>query len=445
MHAQRLSQLRCYLFAVLASLSTVPAALGQGSVVPAVGAINRSMAGTAVAAPLDAAGAIYHNPASMTGLDRSEMLISTGLAYGVGHVTSSLPANAFGPGIPATPQLGSTQGDTGIAILPNTALLYRPPDSRWRFGAGGFAAAGVFDNFPADPNNPVLSARPPLGFANGPLYTSAAFAQFFNVASYALTDHLSIGFGPTVTAAAIQVDPAAFVPPNDADGDGRPNFPAATHGRLRWGAGLVAGVYLTTDAGWRFGASVKSPQWMETFKFNAADENGLPLELSLRVDFPLIVTVGTAYSGLEGWLFALDVRYIDFKGTDGLGESAAFDPTTGRVLGIGWDSVVSVSAGVQYQLSDCWSLRVGYLWSDNTVQDEDAFFNISGAVLYEHLLCCGASYQFTEAMKFSFAYVHIVRNDIIGQFQTPFGPVPGSSVQVDQQGDAIDFTVSVNF
>jgi hypothetical protein len=35
------------------------AAWGQGVVMPAAGAVNRSMAGASVAAPLDALGAIY--------------------------------------------------------------------------------------------------------------------------------------------------------------------------------------------------------------------------------------------------------------------------------------------------------------------------------------------------------------------------------------------------
>ena len=60
------------------TLGREPARAQFGMAVSGVGPINRSMGGAAVAAPIDSAGAIYWNPATISGLGRSEMEFGTG-------------------------------------------------------------------------------------------------------------------------------------------------------------------------------------------------------------------------------------------------------------------------------------------------------------------------------------------------------------------------------
>src|SRR5262245_37936676 len=96
---------------LLAILWFADQAWPQGSVIGAVGPVNRSMAGAATAAPLDAMGALYWNPATLTGLDKSEMSFASALYYGTSRLSSSLPADAFAPGVPAVPLSGTTRGD----------------------------------------------------------------------------------------------------------------------------------------------------------------------------------------------------------------------------------------------------------------------------------------------------------------------------------------------
>src|SRR5204863_6707 len=100
--------------------------------------------------------------------------------------------------------------------------------------------------------------------------------------------------------------------PDDANGDGFGTYPAATHGRLQAGAGVQAGIFYNYDACWHFGASLKSPQWFETFRYNSADELGRPRSAEFRFDYPLMASVGASYTGLQGWVLAADFRYIDY-------------------------------------------------------------------------------------------------------------------------------------
>jgi long-chain fatty acid transport protein len=64
------------LLITLASLPCTSPALGQGPVLPGAGPINLSMAGASTAAAVDVGGS-YWNPAVISGLPRSEMLLSS--------------------------------------------------------------------------------------------------------------------------------------------------------------------------------------------------------------------------------------------------------------------------------------------------------------------------------------------------------------------------------
>ena len=68
-------------FVLLLSAVVTGNALGQGIIFPSTGAKHRSVAGASTAAPLDAAGATYWNPAAMAGLQESEIFIGVDFMY----------------------------------------------------------------------------------------------------------------------------------------------------------------------------------------------------------------------------------------------------------------------------------------------------------------------------------------------------------------------------
>jgi long-chain fatty acid transport protein len=401
------------------------------------------MGGAAVAAPLDAAGSIYWNPAATSGLPKSEMLFSTAIAYGDNRLFSTIPANSFGPGIPPATPSGETRSDGGFGMLPNFALVYVPENSPWTFGIGAFAAGGFFNNFPANPGNPIVSPRPPNGFGNGLLFTSAAFGEFIGSVAVKLTNRLSFGMGPIVAVSSIQAVPGSFAPPDDANHDGLPTYPPAIGSRPHWGLGFTAGLYYAMEK-WRFGAAFKSPVWFEKFEFASQDELGFPRTLNLHVDFPLIASIGASYVGIDKWLWAVDVRYVDFKDTAGLGNAAGFD-ATGAITGVGWHSVLVVATGVQYQWTDALSLRMGYMYNQEPTPGQAATFNTAGAAIYQHIFTVGASYQLTSTLKLSAAYGHAFHHAITGPFETPAGPIPFSSVRIVQSAEAFHLALSVNY
>jgi long-chain fatty acid transport protein len=429
------------LLALLAVGFAARPATAQGLVLTSVGPVNRSMGGASVAAPLDATGALYWNPATLSGLPRSEIDFGLELLYTSSVLSSAIEPNALGPGLPNRMIGDSTRGDAGVFPLPSFGFSYHPDESPLTFGVGVFAVGGYGANYPASFTNPILTPQPPNGFGLGAVSSQLLILQVAPAVSYQVTDHLAVAFGPALDLATLNLDPAPFAPPNIVNGI--PNYPQANHSRITWGAGFEGGVYYTMDSGWRFGTSFKSPQWFETFRYQSTDAQGFPRTVKLRFDYPMIVSVGTAYSGIEHWLFALDMRYVDYSDTKGFGP-AGYD-ATGAGTGLGWNSVFSVAAGVQYQLTDALSLRIGYSYNPNPIPDRNSVFNIQSAPLYEHVVYLGASYKMTEAWTLSGSYFHAFENSITGPIVTPSGPVAGTAVKTRDSTDGLTVGLGVQF
>ncbi len=428
---------------ILTALLSACPLLAQGLVLPGVGPVNRSMGGAAVAAPLDALGTLHWNPAAISGLEQSEIDFGVELLHPRSRLASSIGAGTILPGFPPVSLSGSDEGDNGLFPLPAFGLVYKPEESRWTYGLGLFAVGGFGTNYPGSNTNPILTAPLPAGLGVGPIFSRLTVLQMAPTAAYWLTDNLAIGFAPTVTMAELVVDPATFAAPDDANANGVATFPSATHSRIHWALGFQVGIYYTSDTCWHFGASAKSPQWFQTFRWNSTDELGRPRTVTADFDYPMILSVGAAYSGFDRLIVAADVRWIDFEHTDGL-RAAGFD-ATGAITGLGWDSVFSFGLGAQYQLTEWLSLRSGYLYNQNPVPDELTSFNLASPVIYEHGLYLGASYQVTQAWKVSAAYVHAFENSIEGPIVTPLGPIPGSSVKSTLSTDSVVMGVSVLF
>src|SRR5262249_47474725 len=142
---------------------------------------------------------------------------------------------------------------------------------------------------------------------------------------------------------------------------------------FRWGGGFHVGVFYDPGNNWKFGAAVKSPQWFDTFSYNSISVNGHVAEPKFDLDFPMVASVGTAYTGIDKLLIALDLRFFDFRDTNGFRQTG-FN-SNGTVRGLGWQNVFALGTGVQYQYSDALTLRAGYSFNLNPAGDSVTMFN----------------------------------------------------------------------
>lgn len=401
-------------------------ALGQGIYISAAGPTNRGTGGASVAAPLDALGAMYWNPASIGGLESSELAVAMELVRANHQVASSV--GAFG---------GSSDAENGWFPVPSVAWVHHPSSSALTVGLGLNSVAGFKTNLIANPANPVL-APPPTGL--GRVSSEASFMQFAPAIAMGLSKRVWLGVGPVVTLGQVAAEPFVLASPNS---DGRYSPARAT--RYHWGGGAQVGIFYIHDDRWRFGASVKTPIWMQTLRFYGEDAGGGPRVLSLDLDLPLIVSAGTAYYGLDKWILALDVRYLDYASSNGFGDPAQFDGTA-ALQGLGWRSTVAVAVGAQRRLSTSLSLRAGYAYNESPVDDRDSFFNLASPLIYRHTLSAGGSLRLSRGSAINLAYSYFLPEDVTGPIISPVtGPVPGSSVRNSLHVHVLSLGISARY
>jgi long-chain fatty acid transport protein len=430
-------------------LGAVPARAQIGDGLAGIGPINRSMGGAAVAAPIDAAGALFWNPASIAGLTNSELESGLELLFPRTWISSRVAANALRPGLPPQSMYGNTGANNGVQPLPFLGLTYRSESNPfWTYGVGIFPLSGFSVNYPAVRTNPILQPQAPFGLGFGPLYSSYQLLQLAPTIACQITENLAIGAAANLDLGSLSANPGVFGAPTlvSTPIPNLPglNYPSATDGRFRWGGGFSVGAYYDAGTNWKFGASVKSPQWFDTYTFNAVTANGHIVRPKVDVDFPMIASVGTAYTGIERLLFALDLRFADFRDTNGFRHSG-FNPN-GSVAGLGWQNLFALGTGVQYQFTDALSLRAGYTFSMNPAGNSVAVFSLLAPTIVQHSVAAGLSYNLTKSCKLSLAYVHFFENSIQGPIITPLtGPIRGSEVRTSATADAVLLGATVSF
>lgn len=381
-----------------------PGAYAQGVLLRASGAINESMGGAAIAAPLDSAGAIYHNPASISGLSCNEVSFGLGIIVPKSTVESSIH------GMPQT--YGSSETEAGELPCPTMSTVFRfCPQSRWTFGLSVAGIGGAAALYPATGNamsNPVLSG-----------YSRASNVQVFEVmptAAYKMTDRLSVGFTPVLGLASLSLNPMPF--------GMHTNSPMMNFGtRYTWGGGFNIGLYYDFKNHWKTGFTFKSPLWADALHFTGTDaviENGqiryVPNEQKFQFNLPWIMGWGISYSGIRKTLIALDIRYFDYENTDGFGE---IHDANGTITGLGWDSVFSVSVGVERQIRDRFKIRFGYCWNENPIPSESQYANVSAPLFMQHVFSMGGTFALMKGLEVSVAWSHVFE-------LSESGPLPGN-------------------
>jgi long-chain fatty acid transport protein len=253
------------------------------------------------------------------------------------------------------------------------------------------------------------------------------------MASYQVTDRLAVGGGPVITSGAVTFDPAFFAP-SPRNAFGLATFPSATNSHPFWGGGFQLGLLYELNDDWNVGFSYKSPVWQQRWTYNAATPDLVAQRIGIQAQIPAIYSWGVAYKGLPKALIDVDLRYLDYANTDLFGQKVVDG-------GLGWRSVFAVATGAQYAVSDRLIVRGGYLFNTNPIPAPVTLFNVQAPAITQHTLSLGASYNLTESIVFSFAWVHMFTNSIEGSILQ----IPGSSVRYTTQVDALVAGLNFSF
>lgn len=419
-------------FLLIVGGMTAPA-FGQGVALRAVSPVSESMGGAVTAAPIDAAGAIHWNPASISGLAGSEM------SFGMGII---IPQSELGSRIDFLGFSGANDSEPGAVPAPTMALVWQSDDSPWTFGFGAYAIGGSRVNYPSSATNPILMPQS-TGFGLGRLSAEVEVFQIAPTVSYAFTERLSIGFAPTVSVAKMVASPLFLAPKDNADGDQSYTYPTGVGTRYIWGGGFQVGLYYATPSHWHFGASVKSPQWMEPFRYKSENEVGQPTTVKYHLDYPLIISTGVAYSGWDRWIVSCDLRYFNYANTCGFKDLDA--GPLGNVNGLDWNNIVAAAFGVQRQVSDNVFVRFGYSVNENPIDSGAAQFNAASPLIIKHAVHTGVSYLFADNWMMTMSYVHCFEADAAGPMHNAQGAIPGTEVRSTASADAFSLGFTKRF
>ena len=180
--------------AVIACFYAHPTACAQGVMLRSVGAVNASVGGTATAMPLDAIGALYWNPASISALPKNEMSFGLELVEGKSRVESSVP----NPYVPGSTISGSTKGEAGVVPVPSMGLVWsKNRQSPFTFGLGMGAVGGAASLYPHTPlmiGNDLNPNANPVLMDHGRSATVIVL-QVTPTVSVQLTERMSVEIG----------------------------------------------------------------------------------------------------------------------------------------------------------------------------------------------------------------------------------------------------------
>lgn len=432
MTSKTLPFLTLFFLALLISTSNVQAQVGH--VLSGVGPVDQSWSGAGMANPQDALGALHWNPASISHLETTSLTVSLQLLFPTGDIASTVNQGAFGPPFgPSATLTGVTNSEAGPFPIPALGFVHAPAHSRWAFGLSAFSVGGFGVDYngassPSPDANPILTSQPPDGMGFGPVFSEFSLMQVSPTVAYRLSEHVFIGVAPTLNVSFLEVTPFPATSPDDANHDGFPSYPDAPR-ESALGYGFQAGVHLHDLDGFHLGASFKSTQTFEDLEYESTDEMGQRRTFAFNLDYPMILSVGVGYSGLDRWEFVADARYIDFENTDGF-EHATFDQT-GAVTGFGWKSIFMVATGVQYQVTNRLPVRLGYSFNENPIGDDMAFFNTPSPAIVQHRISGGFSYVVNPKVTGSLAVQYGFKNSIKGNWMSPQlgGAVPNTQVE----------------
>lgn len=321
--------------------------------------------GEAFVAQADDASAIYYNPAGLTQIQGTEVTSGAMISF----PDSKLKGGGAGAEM------------NTMAFLPHlyTATDLGAAQSPWRFGLGFNVPFG---------NAAEYAENGPLRY----LVTRASLAVF-NIepaVAYQVNEHLSLGAGLNIydatTALSRHVDLSAFALP-----DGHFHF----HGDGQ-AFGGTAGLMWKINPQHTVGVVYRSP-FAVNFVGNAdlntvLGRQSVPADASIQ--FPQSIAGGYAFWPTKQLKLEADIEWTNWDTLNKLVLHAPGSTVNGTTIPFNWADSMFYEFGVQYEVNDHWTVRGGYIYSENTVPD--ATFTPTVPDSNRHVFSVGLGYAATR-------------------------------------------------
>lgn len=399
--------IRFRLTVLLACLTLLPAsAMAQGASLHGFGPINSSMGGAGVALPEDSLNALGFNPALTTAVQGNQI---------------SFTSEFFKDAIEIHTTFGSLSGDahptSQLTIAPSFGWMLRDPKKKMALGFGLIAVAGFGTDYPQD-NASILFAQPPGGF--GRIYTGYQVTKIPVAFGFEVNPKLSVGASLNVYVGQFYVAPlpdGTF----DTAANGDRWYPEAGKPSQKFAVAPQFGFTYQATPMVSVGASYTFKQNYSPYEYNStiADPSsrnfGLHRRLSYDLDGPMIVDFGVGLqSPNKKMKIAVDGMYTKYRGVHGFGSPGGI---VNRVVEpFGWRNVWTVKAGLQQEVTDKLTARVGYNYSQMPIRGEVVISATGAPATFQHHITGGFGVKLFPFLSAEASAYYVPRQHAIGPF-----------------------------
>jgi long-chain fatty acid transport protein len=364
--------------------------------------------GEAFVAQADDASAVYYNPGGLTQIQGTEITCGGMVDFPDSRLKGT----------------GSAGQMNTMALLPHLYVStdFGMTNSPWRVGLGFNVPFG---------NQADYAKNGPFKY----IITSASLAVF-NIeptVAYKFNDHLSLGAGLNVYEATTDlrqhVNLAALGAP-----DGQFHF---------YGDGLSFGA--TAGLMWKItpqhtvGVVYRSPFSVE-FDGNASLNTVLGLQAKSAhstISFPQSVSGGYAFRPTPKLKLEVDVEWTNWQPLHSVVVHAPGTSFDGTTIPFQWQDSFFYEFGVQYDIDSHWTVRGGYIYSENTVPNTT--FSPTVPDYIRHVFSAGLGYALSKRCNV----------DLVYQFSLSPDRTVNNGTAADgtweSHGNAVAITSSVKF
>lgn len=431
-------------FAIGIILCLLPVALHgtDGHFLHGAGPVNEAMGGADTGICLDATGSIAWNPACTTRFSGRRFEFHGTIFAPWRSLSSTVDANAFGPGMPGATLSGTTVSHRDLSFMPGFAFVYHRLGSPTAYHAAMLAVSGFGVDYDqnTDFSNPILTPQAPNGFGFGRIRSNYMLVTTPIGAARQLTEGFSAGFSILPAMSMLQVIPAPFAPPVIA-GSTMPYYLSASNNAPALGMGASAGVHYAYKAV-SFGVSYRSPVWFQKFTWNRKDLSGASHAMNFHMNLPQVVSLGTGIAATKSTRVGLDLRWFNYDNTAGFNKIGY--KADGSVAGFGWKNIWAIGGGIQQRVASSTKVMAGYNYSGNPVPAKYTFFNTPAPAIVQHHVS-GGIVQSLHGADFVITYYHAFQNSITGPWISGQGPIPGTHVTSKMSENSVTIGIAKSF
>ena len=369
-----------FIFSVLSATS-----YGLGFRIPDQGAAGTAR-GDAFAATADDPSAIYYNPAGITQLEGTRVLLG---GYAI-SLKSRVSLDAPGD------NRDFSSINTHLQAIPTFYATWKSQSMPIALGLGVYVPFGFALTYPDDTPFRTIARK-----------GSLQYTTLNPVVAWKITDTLSVAAGPTINYGRAELDRGVLAPGDNFrfKGDG---FSCGFDAGIMWDPHRMHHFGLTYHSASRVDFSGHSS--VDTAAFNVATPFG-PFKVpgihtrddaDAVFDMPQTITVGYSFRPADDWNFEFNLDWTDWDNLN----TVTLHQTSGDVaIPFNWRSSFMYEFGITKKFAHNFRASVGYVYSENSVPNDS--FSPSVPDSNRHIFSAGFGQgydHFNWMLAYQYAY-----------------------------------------